>query len=52
MHRGDVVETGPTEEVFTRPRHDYTRALLRAVPPDEAGQSWTPLAAEVVDDAA
>jgi peptide/nickel transport system ATP-binding protein len=52
MHRGDVVETGATEEVFARPRHDYTKALLRAVPPDEAGQSWTPLIAEVVDDAA
>lgn len=52
MHRGDVVESGLTEDVFARPQHAYTRALLRAVPPDEAGQSWTPLQAEVVDDAA
>jgi peptide/nickel transport system ATP-binding protein len=52
MYRGDVVETGLTEEVFAQPRHAYTKALLRAVPPDEAGQSWTPLGTEVVDDAA
>jgi peptide/nickel transport system ATP-binding protein len=52
MHRGDVVETGLTEDVFARPQHAYTRALLRAVPPDEAGQSWTPLQEEVVNDAA
>ena len=32
MHLGKIVETGTTEEVFTRPRHPYTRALLAAVP--------------------
>jgi len=52
MYRGDVVETGSTEDVFANPQHAYTKALLRAVPPDEAGQSWTPLQAEAVDDAA
>jgi oligopeptide/dipeptide ABC transporter ATP-binding protein len=32
MYLGRVVETGPTETVFTDPRHPYTRALLRALP--------------------
>ncbi|MCK9931557.1 ABC transporter ATP-binding protein [Frankia sp. Mgl5] len=32
MKDGDVVETGPVERVFSHPEHDYTRALLAAVP--------------------
>ena len=28
MYFGKLVELGPTEEIFTRPRHPYTRALL------------------------
>ncbi|MGW0181679.1 dipeptide ABC transporter ATP-binding protein [Nocardia sp. NPDC003345] len=35
MHRGRIVESGTAEEVFTRPRHDYTRRLLDAVPTTE-----------------
>ena len=32
MRKGRVVEEGPTSEVFDRPRHDYTKALLAATP--------------------
>jgi peptide/nickel transport system ATP-binding protein len=32
MYLGQVVETGPAEEVLAAPRHPYTRALLDAVP--------------------
>ncbi len=32
MKRGRLVETGPAEEIFARPREDYTRSLLEAVP--------------------
>ncbi|MBE8525361.1 ABC transporter ATP-binding protein [Amycolatopsis sp. H6(2020)] len=32
MKDGRVVEAGPTQEVLTEPSHDYTRALLAAVP--------------------
>ncbi|TDK38788.1 ABC transporter ATP-binding protein [Rhizobium deserti] len=32
MYRGEQVESGPTEEIFHRGKHPYTRALLSAVP--------------------
>lgn len=32
MYAGKVVETGPTEEVISKPKHPYTQALLRSVP--------------------
>ncbi|WP_432923308.1 dipeptide ABC transporter ATP-binding protein [Microbispora sp. CA-135349] len=32
MKDGAVVETGPVEQVFRSPRHEYTRELLEAIP--------------------
>jgi oligopeptide transport system ATP-binding protein len=32
MYAGRIVEHGPTDEVFERPRHPYTRGLLESVP--------------------
>ncbi|MGC4945179.1 dipeptide ABC transporter ATP-binding protein [Streptomyces sp. DT224] len=32
MYHGEIVETGPVEDVLLRPSHDYTRRLLAAVP--------------------
>ncbi|WP_068184622.1 ABC transporter ATP-binding protein [Mycobacterium sp. UM_CSW] len=32
MRAGRVVEQAPTEELFTRPAHEYTRRLLEAIP--------------------
>ncbi len=32
MYRGDKVEDGPVEAIFSDPQHPYTRALLAAVP--------------------
>ncbi|NBE85385.1 ABC transporter ATP-binding protein [Micromonospora rubida] len=32
LHHGHVVEQGNAREIFERPRHEYTKALLAAVP--------------------
>jgi len=32
MYRGKLVEAGETDQVVNRPTHDYTRALLSAIP--------------------
>ena len=32
MYLGRVVESAPTEALFTRPRHPYTQALIAAIP--------------------
>ncbi|MEU9992793.1 ABC transporter ATP-binding protein [Streptomyces sp. NPDC048045] len=48
MLEGEVVETGPVEEVLLRPAHAYTRRLLAAVPrlavgePERAGHAGQP----------
>lgn len=37
MHKGRIVEYGPTSQVLTHPAAPYTQALLSAVP----GRAWT-----------
>jgi ABC-type glutathione transport system ATPase component len=35
MRRGEIVEIGPSEQITSRPQHDYTRTLLAATPEPE-----------------
>jgi peptide/nickel transport system ATP-binding protein len=50
MYLGKLVELGSTPQVYSRPRHPYTRELLAAVPvPDplvEKARRYTPLKGE------
>ena len=32
LHEGQIVECGPTEQIFTAPTHEYTRRLMSALP--------------------
>jgi ABC-type dipeptide/oligopeptide/nickel transport system ATPase component len=32
LHQGTIVESGITEQVFSEPRHEYTRRLMAALP--------------------
>jgi len=32
LHRGKIVESGPSRKVLEHPSHPYTRELLAAVP--------------------
>jgi peptide/nickel transport system ATP-binding protein len=41
MHRGEVVESGATADVFAAPRHSCTQALIAAVPPDDPEARWS-----------
>ena len=41
MYLGRIVETGPVDELFDRPAHPYTKALLSAVPRPEPGRKRT-----------
>jgi oligopeptide/dipeptide ABC transporter ATP-binding protein len=64
MFRGELVESGPTRQLATKPKHPYTSALVSAVPQNEPGRpilhpppslvgegADDPLIAEVVTDA-
>ena len=42
MYVGKIVEIGPTEQIFHRPRHPYTRALLSAIPRPDPDATFTP----------
>jgi peptide/nickel transport system ATP-binding protein len=47
MYLGRIVESGPVEDVLTRPRHPYTQALLSVLP--EAGRTPVVLGGEPPD---
>jgi oligopeptide/dipeptide ABC transporter ATP-binding protein len=38
MYLGRVVEIGTREDIYERPSHPYTQALLSAIPIEEPGQ--------------
>ena len=39
MYLGELIEFGSTEEIFSKPQHEYTKTLLAAIPhPDPKGR--------------
>lgn len=38
MFRGEIVETGPTQQVLSEPQHAYTKALISCIPRLGAGK--------------
>ena len=48
MYLGRIVEQGPAEAIFQRPRHPYTRLLLDAIPDlEQVGRARTPVGGEL-----
>lgn len=45
MKNGELVEAASSEEIFTNPRHPYTRKLLASIPGNELGIEKDPEAA-------
>jgi len=45
MYAGRIVESGTTKDIFSNPRHPYTRGLLRCVPrlDEERGRKLVPI---------
>jgi dipeptide transport system ATP-binding protein len=39
MYAGQIVESGPANEVFKSPKHPYTQALLKSLPESSSGAS-------------
>ena len=48
MYLGRVVESAPTDELYARPNHPYTQALLAEVPRlDRKGRRFAPIKGEI-----
>jgi ABC-type oligopeptide transport system ATPase subunit len=41
LHRGEIAEQAAVADIFERPRADYTRELLAAIPLPDPTQPWT-----------
>jgi peptide/nickel transport system ATP-binding protein len=41
LHRGEIVENAPTDQLFAAPQSDTTRDLLDAIPLPDPDQPWT-----------
>ena len=52
MYAGSVVEHGPTRELFARPSHPYTRALIDCVPKLSGGGAFRGIDGSLPDYAA
>ncbi|NNE24002.1 MAG: ABC transporter ATP-binding protein [Rhizobiales bacterium] len=49
MYRGRVVETGTTRQIMSKPKHDYTKSLISAVPRPDKRLERFPLVTYIED---
>jgi peptide/nickel transport system ATP-binding protein len=49
MYRGRVVETGTTQQIMSKPKHDYTKSLISAVPRPDKRLDRFPLVTYIED---
>lgn len=49
MYLGRVVETGDTDQIFSSPRHPYTKALLDSIPQVSTQRRAKPLTGDIPD---
>jgi len=50
MYAGSICEQGTAEEIFYRPRHEYTKGLMRSIPTaDTAGTKLHPITGTPID---
>ena len=45
MYKGKIVEQGPVMDIFSNPKHPYTKGLLACRPPLDKRLSWLPTVA-------
>jgi peptide/nickel transport system ATP-binding protein len=50
MYRGEIVEQGAIEAVFSNPQHPHTRALVSSVPPDDPQAPWPALKVALAEE--
>ncbi len=50
LFRGETVETGPAKQVFTAPKHPYTKGLLGCRPPKEGRPFPLPVLEDFLND--
>jgi peptide/nickel transport system ATP-binding protein len=43
MYQGEIVESGPCEEVILRPKHTYTQSLISSIPTKKKNVDWMQL---------
>ena len=50
MYAGSICEQGTADEIFYRPRHEYTKGLMRSIPSvDSAGTKLQPITGTPID---
>ncbi|MBV9328775.1 MAG: ABC transporter ATP-binding protein [Chloroflexi bacterium] len=50
LYRGEVVESGPPDQIILRPQHPYTRLLIDSIPEADPDHTWGDSALDDIGD--